>query len=698
MSSQQFSFRAYTDANGKQIMNITSPSSVPSSSATVNSQINSMKTKIQTSSSSDIISGLSDLQSSITNSNNSFKPKITQYLNSTYSDIFSKMNQALGETSTATSSTSTIPYGEYLGNSDFLSKVAQLRHLVTEYQNLTDSTTDSTAILQTKIPFTKTKFTSLRQSQYGSTFATTATSANATTSTTSTTSTAGATTSTTSATTSTGLSSSQISYLLNSLDVIKEIFNQSASQTTAMDSAPTTAKKTSGKVNSSGTVERKRKASLSSLSDGLSTISTDVSTLSSNDETLGLGLFRTAQAVTSNPMSNGVPQPRTNLNSIVPSPFTNLFPDDCTPPLTTATSTDTTSDTTQQTISNLNTLVLNNGRRSIRTRLQSRATTSTSNVPAADKSYIESGILTLIASLRQNIQKLSDEYTAKVQAGTATATDTTTYLANIQSQNAEIAKLEQELQTFRNGGKTRNPIYNTMAQVGTNIGNSALGPYIKGFFGGRGGNSGPSSKLKFLLKKILSGMNITTVTGLPESTTVSGVLSALDLTATTSNGVISVICNAIIQDNSFSLGYSISSSQFALFSDYFVSKLEPTLSTSSQKYNNYLVFIYVAMSLYMQTVLSNDNNIVTSQSSTTSTQAISNPMIALNPTTLTNFTTNILPIRSVSMDEDSQYIMSLGNGSTWISNLFGSDEVNSDTNEKVRMNKTLVSLLSQIDG
>lgn len=685
-------FSIASDGDGNTTVTVNSTPSIPSKLGTVSSLVNKLKSSLSTSTPEDLTSQLAVLQTKLQNSLSNYNTNFSSYLNDIYGKIFDKLSGIFSKSGSsvfgsANSSSQNNFTLETQASNFSTSELTELQSIITSIQYLLTNFSEAENIHETT-GFIQSSAT--KSETHSSTFGSS----------------------------SVPKTNSKLDSMLNSsklterqhkiatklLDIVNEINSISTTNTRTMKPRDTQASKSSGQIKSNGSILRTKNRSLSDMSSSISVLSQNILSLSGNDRTLANGISKMAQIVTSyskNIGNNGKPPDITK--EPVPSTTMTLYPTASTttnpmvPAIQSSGVGDETLSNINTSIANLQNTILNNGSmnssKSLRSKIRSRRNKKPT-MSTADEQTIETGINALITSLRNDLKTKSDTYTRKVNDGTATLSDTTDYISQVSDINGKISSLENNITKLQNSvtTKPKGKIQTRMINLGTSIGNSSLGTYIKTFLGGKPYTAAPSSKQKTTLQSQLSKMSVSQPTPLVFPLgSYEGVLSSLDISTSSIDDDIIVNCSSVIEDQPFSITYNLSASQLSSFTE----NILPNLDTSSlSAYTSYLVFLYTFLSIYSYIGLYSDNKL----NVTNSQYDASNVILGLDPDVLTEYSTNIIPQCSLSLSPDSQSILNVTSGTNWIPDLYGSTNTNSKYQTKSISNTVLVGSIKHILG
>jgi hypothetical protein len=454
------------------------------------------------------------------------------------------------------------------------------------------------------------------------------------------------------------LSRSQRRYVILVLEIIREVYNGSAARTTSMRDNSSEAIQITGSVTSCGNVTRTVPANMATMNAFMTSSTSAMTSLSNNDRTLAAGITRSAQALTSftnnwgnrsatgNAPNFALPIPETPGGKVSLYPFVPITGTVTIPIVVPSTT----------------------GRPPVVT---TAAVNANPTLTANEQAAIEQGINMAIADAQNRLQIITTEYTAAVNAGTVTTQQTTAYFAAVDVINARIDLLNRELAAV-----SSTTTVTGFEAIGERIGASPAGRVTHSIFGGIPNLNGVPPNIKHQLQQILGHMFITTPSsmGIVNPVIGPGVLSAMSVMASASGGgdTITVVSNAIIQDTPFSVKYDISTHHLRMFLDYYVSMLTSSDFENTQNYNNCLIFIYsvIAFAVYARLYRTNHFN------HHSSSMNMRNVISTLAPMNLTEFSTNVIPNRSLFMYQDSRAVInSAADGTVWTPQLYGGSRI-----------------------
>lgn len=691
------------DDQGNTTISIENSVPVQQKSNTTSSLIANLKSSLSSSSTSDLNNKLSEIQTKLQGTSDTFDPTLSSYIDTVNNKIVSKVSGIFNQSSVKPSQLSsmnsvdttepTIPSLTPDQQEQYGNIINEVQYIYDQWSKLLPNPTSKTSLNhQSTLNSTLSSQSTLNSKGKFESIFNSSTTNNSTTNV-------------------PQFTDSQQSYIVKSLDTINEINSILTTNPQIMKFQSTPASKTNNQIEQTDNITRMKPKSLTDVSSDIDTLSQNVLSLSGNDRTLAIGIKKMAQIVTSyskNIGSNGkepditvAEPPSTTTNLYSTTPTSNSTPTIPIPPITVPATGNPQVDTLttiNSSIASLQATILNNAvnTRTMRSRLRNRRNRQPA-ISSVNESSIETGITTLITSLQNDLAAKSVAYNTKVSSGTATLSDTTDYISQVNDINTKIASLQSNLTNLQNSVEVRpkTGLQTRMGNLGKSIGDSNFGTYVKLLLGGKPHTAAPSPKQKTTLQSELSKLSVSQPSPLVSSDgSVEGLLSALQISTSADDDNIIVNCNGILEDHPFGLTYNLSASQLSAFTDNVLDKLDNSGKIDNSSYHSYLIFIYTFLSLYAYCGLYDDNKLKINDTTFNANSIIS----ALNPEIFTQYTSSLIPQSSMMLSPDSQSILNVTSDNSWLPKLYGSTPRNKKYQHKAVENTSLNMVFKHIIG
>lgn len=474
------------------------------------------------------------------------------------------------------------------------------------------------------------------------------------------------------------------------LSFISRIYFNSSSLVNAMLPHFPSASKTSAEISSSGNVLRNENSlSLVTLADQIKEIESVLKKSYDNDSTLARGIHLLTSAVGSYDKNWGSNKEKNqdNLNyEFEDSASTSLyFPTSenaISKDLTIPNITDNVNiGALDAQLADIQTKLLqqrNNTRKSGRNTLgQNRNTLSSKRnrsgkLSSDEINTVKKGVETAISQLKEELAELTNNYTSKVDSGLATSNDTGVYMSESTALKSKIGAYENELGRI-----------NALPRSRTRTTTSEPGPIrtgIKNLLGGRPYTDSISSEQKQTLKSRLSEMSVNTP-NLDLNSVYEGYLSNINVvsSSTCANKSINVNCSGILNDSPFSVAYSLSSEQFTQYSSNVFSSLDGmSQEISNEKFNEYLVYIFLFLGLLVNNALNEGIEVE---------QVESGQIIQmLSSFNATDYSTSIFSQEALTATPDSSAIYQIVSNTKIIDAIFNNSEIAKESARTITIN------------
>lgn len=338
-----------------------------------------------------------------------------------------------------------------------------------------------------------------------------------------------------------------------------------------------------------------------------------------------------------------------------------------------------------------------------------RRTNASKNVPADTNT--NEVINTMIAALTKKRNDASAAYADKLKNGTIDQNSIDEFTANLTKLNGEIANLES--QRTNNGilfGNTDRGIPKAMKQLGTTIGQSAVGTYIKFFVDSTKVPKSLTHDEQQQINNDISNLTITKPISHEAGTKVRGLLSYLNVNTTVYNGEVTVNYNITINDEQSSGSFLLNVDALNFISYQMLTstnKLDKamrakiaqeygiTVNSSDAKvelWNSYLVYIYSYLSLISFCMLNKSNSL-----NITIPDDLSSNMISfLRMKMICKISGVTVPMSTLTSDNDVRNITKLASAGLWPYYFYSSQypEIFGDSSAAQTLSNSLNSLVN----
>lgn len=327
-----------------------------------------------------------------------------------------------------------------------------------------------------------------------------------------------------------------------------------------------------------------------------------------------------------------------------------------------------------------------------------------------------SNLKTMISNLQTQQASVSVSYQTKLTNGTATQTDTSSYIDTLSSLGNQISSLQKQLKNSSSSRtQTETPIQKFVTGLGEQLGKTQLGTFSRRIVGLAPQFAGTSRLGQSQVSAISTQMNsvIAADTVIQTPTTVTSLTSSLQVgtTLSSSGSDLDVKCTGTLNGVSYGVSYSLKieslsyisteaynnvtniseSGKQKICSDYGITPKSLTV-TNQEIWNAYLVFLFTYLSLSVYCIVDPSNSLGIQLPETD----YKNLMFLLRPDILESFSNISIPVSSLKMSDDSKQITGLSTARNWTFYMY--KRTNPETSTNSAIGQSIVSALSSITG